>query len=541
LVPGLRECWAAGRADRQWTLVLLLGGFLIFVLWVLILVVLREVIGATAILYAGYVVALLYLAFVAADQLTGLVQLAWGGLRSLAREAPRPDEVAAETLPYEQWSMMLCHHEGGSPAAGLLDEVGRRLAGLAGDNVVLACPTAAVTTAEMRRAVARWADGLRIDVEQPAVSVRLPRRRPVRVHRVRETGAFFFVYLVLAALLLASLASMVAGWERTACGDACADRPVTFAQALQWTWYRLVWQDPPGLHAATFWARSTGAMVGVLLPLTALMAAASLAYYRQYRTALRNEYLAMMDDALGRDRVLLVVATEVEREAVLSRARTYVDGEPSRDFSAGHPVYRLGVIGDAEVLLAQCGPGVTSPVSAAYSVPELIADWHPRYVILLGICFGLREDEQRLGDVIVGRRLQVINLRVGDAETRDRGDVITAGHRLVERFAVAAPPPGVRVQQGTLLSWDVLVDFAPLRAALRARYPDAHGGEMEGAGVYAASVRAGVEWIVVKGICDWGRHKNDAAQSLAAANAATLVLDLIEARAFARRPGVAQP
>jgi nucleoside phosphorylase len=308
-------------------------------------------------------------------------------------------------------------------------------------------------------------------------------------------------------------------------------------KALDWVWYRLVWQEPPGLHAVTFWARSTGVLIGVLLPLTVVMAAASVMHYRRYRVALRREYLALMKQALGRDRVLLVVATETERLAVLAQARSHLEAEPVRDFSAGHPVYRLGVIGDAEVLLAQVGPGITGPVSTAYSLPALIADWHPRYVIMLGICFGLREDEQRLGDVIVGRRLQTVNLRVGEGETRDRGDVVTAGHHLVECFAVAISPPGVRVWQGTLLSWDVLVDFPPLRAALKARYPDAHGGEMEGAAVYAASVRAGIEWIVVKGICDWGRHKTDEAQSVAAANAATLVLDLIAAGAFARRPG----
>ena len=121
------------------------------------------------------------------------------------------------------------------------------------------------------------------------------------------------------------------------------------------------------------------------------------------------------------------------------------------------------------------------------------------------------------------------------------GDASTAGHHLVERFTVAVPPPGVRVWQGTLLSWDVLVDFPPLRAALKDRYRDALGCEMEGAGVYAASVRAGIEWIVVKGICDWGQHKNDGAQGLAAGNAAGLVLGLIEARAFAYGRGAHYP
>jgi nucleoside phosphorylase len=540
-VPADRAVVGAGRVlrwvDRQWSLLVLLAAFLAFVLTSVLLLALRGAIGVTATRYGVALAGLLFLAFIAADQFTTMTQLVWRGLRALSRLAPRPDETAAERLPFERWSLLLCHHRGDDGATALLDGVERRLIGLAGDNAVLACPTMSVTTAEMRDRVAGWADGLRTGVDRPAVSVRLPRRRPVRVHRVAETGAFFFVYLALVAAMVVSMASAVAGWERSACTDGCADRPATFPAALEWAWYRLVWRDPPGLRATTFWARSTGAMIGVFLPLTLLMAVASIVHYRRYRAGLDEEYQAMMDEALGRDRILLVVATDTERAAVLERVRAGRKAEPTLDFSAGHPVYRLGVIGDVEVLLAQCGMGVTSPVSVAYSVPELIDAWHPRYVILLGICFGLREEEQRLGDVIVGRRLQVINLRVGETETLDQGDAITAGHRLVERFTVAVPPPGVRVWSGTLLSWDVLVDFGPLRAGLRARYPGALGGEMEGAGVYAASVRAGIEWIVVKGICDWGRDKSDEAQWPAATNAAGLVLDLIEARAFAHGQG----
>ncbi len=51
---------------------------------------------------------------------------------------------------------------------------------------------------------------------------------------------------------------------------------------------------------------------------------------------------------------------------------------------------------------------------------------------------------------------------------------------------------------------------------------------MEGAGVYAAAVRDRTEWIVVKGICDWGREKTYDFQELAAGNAAEFVLGLIE-------------
>jgi nucleoside phosphorylase len=539
--PADRPIEGAGRMlrwiDRQWALLTLAGAFLAFVLsTALLTVALRAAIGVPAAVLGVSVAGLVLVAYVASDQLAAVAQMLLRGLRSLARNAPRPDETAAETLPYERWSMVVCHHDGDDrTAAALLDEVERRLVGLAGDDAVLACPTAGITTGAMRDRVAGWAAGQRFGEGRPAVSVRLPRRAPARRSRVSETGAFFFVYLAIAALGLVSFASTVNGMERSGCAAGCAARPATFTAALRWTWYRLVFQDPPGVHPATVWARMIGVMIGVFLPLTVFMAAASISHYWRYRAHLRKDFLAMMDEALGRDRILLVVATETERTAVLDWVHTRCGTRAGPDFSGRHPVYRLGVIGEVELVLAQCGPGVTSPVSTAYSVPELIADWRPRYVILLGICYGLREEKQRLGDVIVGRRLQVVNLRVGEQETRDRGDAITAGHRLVERFEVAEPPEGVRVWPGTLLSWDVLVDFAPLRAWLRERYGDALGGEMEGAAVAAASVREGVEWIVVKGICDWGQGKSDEAQQLAASNAAALVLDLVEARAFAHR------
>ena len=522
--------WALRWVDRHWFVVVMLGEFALLVGSVLVLVALRRAVGQVAVLYGAYLAEIVFLAVIVADQITGLLKMVWRGVRSLLRGTPRTDQVAAETLPFEQWVMALCHHVPEGGASALLDDVGRRLTTLAGSDAALACPRDGITTDDMRARVAVWADGLQTGHENPEVNVRLPRRLPAVAHRIGETGAFFFVYCGLVLFALASLASVVAGWERSTCGASCANRPATFARALEWIGYRLVWRDAPGLAAETFYSGVMGVLVGVFVPLTVLMAVGSLLHYRRYRAALRTDYQTAMKDAFRRDRVLLLVATQVEREAVLQRAGGY------RDLSGRHPVYRLGVIGGAEVLLAQTGPGVTSPVSAAYSVPALIDEWQPRYVILLGICFGLREEEQRLGDLIVARQLRVINVRVGETEIRDRGDAVTASHRLVERFTVAEPPPGVRVWQGVLLSWDVLVDSARMRAALKARYRDALGGEMEAAGVYAACVRADVEWIVVKGICDWGQDKTPEAQGPAAANAATFVLDLIEAGAFAHQP-----
>jgi nucleoside phosphorylase len=59
--------------------------------------------------------------------------------------------------------------------------------------------------------------------------------------------------------------------------------------------------------------------------------------------------------------------------------------------------------------------------------------------------------------------------------------------------------------------------------------PEAIGGEMEGAGLYAAARDAKVDWILVKAICDWADGtKNNDAQPQAARNAAQFVLHVLQ-------------
>lgn len=78
---------------------------------------------------------------------------------------------------------------------------------------------------------------------------------------------------------------------------------------------------------------------------------------------------------------------------------------------------------------------------------------------------------------------------------------------------------------GLVLSGEKLIDSLAYKKRLLALEPEAVGGEMEGAGLYAAANDAGVDWILVKAICDWADGtKNSAAQPQAARNAAELVL-----------------
>ncbi len=66
------------------------------------------------------------------------------------------------------------------------------------------------------------------------------------------------------------------------------------------------------------------------------------------------------------------------------------------------------------------------------------------------------------------------------------------------------------------------------RAQDHAQVP-AIGGEMEGAGIWAASARNDTPWILVKGVCDWADGKKGKEyQEFAAAAAVSLCLHVLQ-------------
>lgn len=86
----------------------------------------------------------------------------------------------------------------------------------------------------------------------------------------------------------------------------------------------------------------------------------------------------------------------------------------------------------------------------------------------------------------------------------------------------------VKVFQGLLLSGEKLIDNRVFRDRLAKAFPTAVGGEMEGAGAYAAAGEKGREMILVKAVCDWADgHKNDRAQLFAAFTAVSLVAHIL--------------
>ena len=232
--------------------------------------------------------------------------------------------------------------------------------------------------------------------------------------------------------------------------------------------------------------------------------------------------------------VLLVTVTKVETLAVLTAFRRHT-GQPARIAPKGDHIYHeLGTVNGAGVWLVQSGMGAGGLDGAQQTVSKALAQLRPPAVVMVGIAFGMNENKQAIGDILVSENLRLYeSQRVGtdDGQTRIilRGDRPHGSPWLLRAFKTADLGwQGAKVRFGCVLSGEKLVDNLDFREQLRAFELEAIGGEMEGAGLYAACQDAKVDWLLVKAICDWadGQKSQDqqARQGLAARNAVEFVL-----------------
>ena len=245
----------------------------------------------------------------------------------------------------------------------------------------------------------------------------------------------------------------------------------------------------------------------------------------------RDRKNMFMADQEGTTRVLILVANDTEREAVREAAREAGGGVSlERSYVGQNTVFHLGIIGGSELLLVQSEQGTESPSAMTLTAFASVSALRPSAVIMVGIAYGFRENEQTLGDVMVSTQVRLgdhikVTTERGRAVELRRGDHASASGLLLDRFRSSVVDwNGPQVHFGPIVSRNVLVNHRKLREKFRRKDRDAIGGEMEGAGLYSAAVREKVDWIIVKGISDWGFGKTDREQVLAARNAARLTL-----------------
>jgi len=208
-----------------------------------------------------------------------------------------------------------------------------------------------------------------------------------------------------------------------------------------------------------------------------------------------------------------------------------------------HQGYRyddFGEIGNYRVLHINCEMG---GLSIAIRAMRVIDAWKPILIVALGMAFGVDQKTQKLGDVLIASVVQAYELqRLTSGQPPEMRDSATRcaeswlqqlrlqkGHW---RHSAMSMP---ELHFGKVLSGQKLLADAKKRDKyIRQTGGDAIGGEMEGFGLAEVCSDRRIDWLLIKGIADWGdvdKPKGEAKRRIqhdASLNAAKVLLALLD-------------
>lgn len=234
--------------------------------------------------------------------------------------------------------------------------------------------------------------------------------------------------------------------------------------------------------------------------------------------------------------VVVLVTTQVEYEAVRSRLSEEGGGPRPSSYAGASTYTSYGPIGGTHVALVRSSMGSMGPGGSSLTVIDAIRQLRPWAVLAVGIAFGVDESQNPIGQVLLSEQLveyepQRVGVKDGGTDIRPRGARMPGSAVLLSRFRDSQLDSlGIQVKSGQLLSGEKLIDNPELKTRLLEQYPDAIGGEMEGAGLFAAVAREGVHGLVVKAVCDYASNKAEAKterQEAAAAAAADAFMHVL--------------
>jgi nucleoside phosphorylase len=267
--------------------------------------------------------------------------------------------------------------------------------------------------------------------------------------------------------------------------------------------------------------------------------------------------------------LLIVTVNDHERDAVLA----VFDPQGSSKLSeVEERTYRnLGVINGTHVWHAISEMASGTPGGMQQTVEKAIRALKPTAVIAVGVAFGVDEETQALGTILVSTQLcpyenakiatdkqssvfsslmkkpTPVRTFVGQAFVdighrlmgqpravfQARGDRPSASSRLVSYFrGTSYNWSDSLVKFGHLLTGEKLVDNLAFRNQLVSVFPTSIGGEMEAAGLAVSAADNKTDWIVIKAICDWAdgnkKQEKEQRQEQSAKNAARFLMHSLQ-------------
>ena len=236
--------------------------------------------------------------------------------------------------------------------------------------------------------------------------------------------------------------------------------------------------------------------------------------------------------------LLIVTATKIETKA-------FHDVMPDTIFRVviGDYTYYLGHVGHYNIINVQClQMGSLNPGGSTQTINNALREWcEIKAVIMVGICFGVDNSEQQIGDVVVSSSIKNYETRrMGKKQEIPRGETYHSDKCLYNAFNnlklswenIGIDNNKKELLFGQYISGEQLVDNLKVRNKLLSETPEAKAGEMEGNGLVAACVSARIPWILVKAICDFadgnkGKEKTQK-QEIAAFSSANCCAAVLE-------------
>ena len=152
----------------------------------------------------------------------------------------------------------------------------------------------------------------------------------------------------------------------------------------------------------------------------------------------------------------------------------------------------FGDVGETKVALLQSEMGANNHAAAAEKGLKAKDYLHPNVIITLGMCFGLKEDKHKLGDLLISKSVtRYAQVRKNpDGSKVSRNDPFLVDSTIFSLFkhgklGWTSPQRSkyqVNVYTGEILSGPELIDHEETREELKRSFPQALGGEMEAEG-----------------------------------------------------------
>lgn len=229
-------------------------------------------------------------------------------------------------------------------------------------------------------------------------------------------------------------------------------------------------------------------------------------------------------------KIMIVVATPLELEMLIKKLKTVAPVSPS----IGTLSYFTTIIGNNLINIVKCQMGQNGVGGSILTAENAIKELHPDFVIMSGIAWGANKEKQSIGDLLITTQVWDYDLEKikSDGSTISRGAITPASPRLVQMLEILSVTiSDYSAYFGALASGSKLLDNKEFVMKLLSEQSEVIGGDMESAGIAAVCNRNNIDWIVIKGICDWGFDKSTNKkeyQLKAANNSSDIVLKLMQ-------------